>query len=228
MGASTIPDNLRWTVTIDDGLYQQIKTQEAFWKLVSLSRMVNALSFVHVPLKDAIDNSPASLRIRFNAFLFAGALVYEASLRVDELGKDFRQLPEYVTLVAPFRTPEVQRLIQTNLKPMRNGAVFHFGYEDVGATLSELKMHSVSFVDGVGPGVTNMHYSLADTCAMAMFTARGQEALDVLRPVAEILVQQTLSLVIQFLRNAEAFIGTALVGLGWRFVPVGAVPDASK
>jgi hypothetical protein len=192
--------------------------EPSFWALVALARVLNALRFVHSPLAGTFEDSQKARRARSNAFLFGCSLVYEASLHVNELGKYYRHLTEYSAMVGPLNAPESKRLLNTNFGPVRNRTAFHFGADEIGATLKPLTSQDAIFVSGFGPAASEIFYDLADTCAMTTFTAASFDSPDALSQILSPLMQRTFELITGFIVNAEAFLAKVLEESGWRWI----------
>lgn len=224
-----IPPGLRWRVTIDDAQFEKLKSDPAFWNLVALSRVVNALRFVHDGGEHFQDNSPESIRFRYGSFLFSCSLIYEASLRINTLGKYFGHMPEYRAMVSPINARDAQELIHGNLGPVRNSVAFHFGPDDIGTQLQRFRVKDVTFVAGLGPKNRQVHYELADLCAMNIFTAETFQNPGDLWKLVLPLVRKTSELSLGFIENAEKFIAKVLEDTGWRvvWVPMADEPRTS-
>ena len=68
---------------------------------------MDALRFVHAALlayEDA-DKSPWAMRTQLNSFFFNCALLFEALLLVERMGKHFREVPDFGPLADILRDP---------------------------------------------------------------------------------------------------------------------------
>ena len=170
LDADSILPSTRWKVRIDKSAFDKFKTEESFWSLVALSRVVNALRFVHSPLEHYQNNTPGALRVRYNSFLFNCALLYEASLFVEQLHKHHGQGPEFQTMATVLNTKDARALLQSNLSGIRNRLVFHFGIDEIGAQLKNLELDEPIFVSAMGDTNQQTYYELADLCAISTFS----------------------------------------------------------
>lgn len=220
----TIPDGIRWQVTIDEDKFEKLKSEESFWALVALSRVVNALRFVHSPLEHSSDDSPAALRVKSNAFLFACALMYEAGSFINQLGKYYAHLPEYSTMVGPVNSQDAKELLENSLGPVRNRAAFHFGRDEIATQLRDLKFSHPVSVSGMGSKTSQVYYDLADLCAMNTFTAASFDSPEQLWQILNPLVRKTSELTFGFVNNAETFIAKVLEQTGWHMIEVRTCP----
>jgi hypothetical protein len=223
--SDSITPTTRWKIRLDKSAFEKLKTEESFWCVVALSRIVNALRFVHSPLQHFQDESPSALRFRYNSFLFNCALFYEASLFVPNLGRYYHQLPEFQAMASVTKTNEARELLDSNLAPIRNRFVSHFNSCEIGAQLTKLKLDEPIFVSAMGTINEQVYYELADLCAISTFSGSGFPDTDtgmrafeqeVLTP----LIKKTTNLTVQFLTQAELFIAAALDNGGWEMVTI--------
>ncbi len=141
----------RWTLQTDKATFDKLKHEERFWLVVALSRFVNELRFVQAPLEPfEQDTSPVALRVRYNSFLFTCALVYEASLFVNKLGKYYIGMPEYRAMVDVTNAYAAQNLLNSSLSPLRNKLVFHFDEGEIGAQLAMVERDVPTFLVAMG------------------------------------------------------------------------------
>jgi hypothetical protein len=219
---SIIPTT-RWKIRLDKWAFDKLKTEESFWCVVALSRVVNALRFVHSPLEHYQDESPRAVRVRYNSFFFNCALFREASIFVQELHKHYRNSPEFQAMATIMNSIEARNLLQDNLAPIRNRLVFHFNIEEIGVQLMKLELKEPIFLSAIGTTNEQVYYELADLCAISTFSGTGfpnndtdMQAFEqtVLKP----LIQKTTNLTVQFLTQAELFIVAVLENSGWEIV----------
>ena len=91
--------NTRWKIVITKDKFDSIKMKEEFWALVALSRAVNELRFVQMPLiSHQNDDSPAAVRARYNSLLLSCAVFVESCLLIQKLNKYFGQMPLFQEL----------------------------------------------------------------------------------------------------------------------------------
>lgn len=220
MAPDAIQANARWKIRIDKSAFDKLKTEESFWSVVALSRVVNALRFVHSPLEHYQNNSPCALRVRYNSFLFNCALLWEASLFVQQLGKHHRHLPEFQAMVSILNAKDARILLESNLSGLRNRLVFHFGIDEIGAQVANLEMDEPIFVSAMGASNKQVYYELADLCAISTFAGPAFDGNGIDWQAVEDLIAKTTDLTLQFLTTAELFIAAVLKNEGWGMVTI--------
>src|SRR5579864_3124238 len=218
--SDSITPTTRWKIRLDKSDFDKLKKEESFWCVVALSRVVNALRFVHSPLEHYQNDSPGALRVRYNSFLFNCALFYEASLFVQKLHKHYGKLPEFQAMTSIMNTKEAKDLLQSNLSPIRNRLVFHFDTDEIGQQLAKLELDEPVFVSAMGSTNEQTYYELADVCAMSTFSGSAFPKTDMSTQALEQLIEKTTELTLQFLTTAELFIVEVLTKSGWKMVTV--------
>ena len=167
----TFNDTKRWTIEIDKGRFDKLKSEERFWQLVALSRAVNTLRFVQAALLAHPEESDSLQvkRTKFNSFFFTCALLYEALQLVERMCKYFRQVPEFGPLHDILKDPTATDLRNSNLNPLRNQLTFHFFENEIGAQLIKNDVNP-RFVTGHGETNADVYYELADVCTLGAFS----------------------------------------------------------
>lgn len=213
-----ISPNTHWRIRIDKSVFDRLKVHESFWCIVALSRLVNAFRFVHSPLEHYQDNSPGSLRLRYNSFFFNCALFREASLFVQRLHRHYGQFTEFQAMVSILNSHDAKRLLETNLAPVRNSLVFHFDFEEIGTQLQNLQLEEPIFLSAMGDTNEQVYYELADLCAIRTFSGSTFENTEAGLKIVEDLLKRTTELTVDFLTKAELFISSVLERDGWKMV----------
>lgn len=213
----------RWKLRLDKPAFDRLKTEESFWCIVALSRVINALRFVHSPLEHYQNDSPGALRVRYNSFFFNCALFREASIFVQKLHKHYGNSPEFQAVATIMNSNETRKILEDNLAPLRNKFVFHFNIEEMGAQLTKLELSEPVFVSAMGTTNEQVYYELADLCAVSTFSGSGFPSTDVdmqafEQQVLMPLMKKTTELTLQFLTQAELFIVAVLKNGGWEMV----------
>jgi hypothetical protein len=221
--SDSIAPSTRWKIRLDKSAFDKIKTEESFWSVVALSRVINALRFVHSPLEHYQDDSPGALRVRYNSFFFNCALFREASLFVQKLHKHYGKSPKFQAVATIMNSKEARKLLEANLSPIRNSLVFHFDPKEIGAQLTKLELEDPIFLSAMGTTNEQVYYELADLCAISTFSGCGFPNTDTdmyafERRVLEPLIKRTTELTLQFLTQAELFIVAVLESGGWEMV----------
>jgi hypothetical protein len=220
LNSDSIAPTTRWKIRIDKSAFDKLKTDESFWGIVVLSRIVNALRFVHSPLVHFRDGSPSAERFRYNSFLFNCALLYEASEAAPKLGKHFHSTPEFQEMVSVLKTHQATRIFETNLYHLRNGHVFHFSVEETQKQMTKLELEEPIFVSAMGETNEQVYYELADLCAISTFTGTGFPNNDADIEALKVMMEKITTLTLEFLAKAEDFIGVALEDRGWEMVTI--------
>ena len=118
--------------------FAKLRSDRGFIVLVTLARSVNALYFCFRSAIDySNDDTPAGLRQHINAFLFSGAVLYEALLVADKLKKHFEDRESYRNGFGKLLNQDETKLLRkTILEQIRNTSTFHF---DEGVTRKTIK-----------------------------------------------------------------------------------------
>jgi hypothetical protein len=205
-----VSSTTNWKCVTDAANFERLKTDKAFWSVVALARIVNALRFVQMPL---IDNegkdSPSAVRARFNSFFFNCSLFYEASLFVQNLPGPHRTMPEFQSMAEIINTKDARALRDSNLDNLRNKLVFHFDLDEIGKHIQKLQ-HPV-FLTATGTTNGEVYYEIADACAVEAFkgplATSDQDLND--------LVARATKVTLDFVNAAESFIKAYLEKEGW-------------
>jgi hypothetical protein len=207
----------RWKVSIAKAQFDALKKKEDFCGLVALSRAVNELRFVQMPLvHHENDNSPASMRARYNSLLFSCALFVESCLLVQKLNKHFGQMNEFQELAkVTTKSKEAQELLNTSLFDLRNTLVFHFAIDEMGKQLETLELDDPIFVSAMGKTNSQVYYELADLCAARAFSKPlPQDDAAALAAIGK-RAEAISDLILEFSTKAESLIVEVLMKQGW-------------
>jgi hypothetical protein len=179
-------DTKRWTIEIDKPRFDKLKSEERFWQLVTLSRAINALRFVHAALlaHPADDDSLRAMRTRYNSFFYNCALLYEALLLVERLAKHFRDVPEFTPLREILKDRTATEIRNFNLNPLRNQVTFRFSEDAIGGQLMKMDMQP-RFVSGQGTTNENVYNELADLCTLGIFSGLPMNDAEALEKLGE-------------------------------------------
>jgi hypothetical protein len=217
MPSEPIAEQNNWTIITSKKQFDQLKNNESFAAIVALSRAVNALRFVQMPLMGhEDDNSPAGLRARFNSLLFSCALFVESYLLVQNLNIHFGHMPEFQALSSvTTKSAEARKLFNSTLNPLRNNFVFHFDIGEVAKQIKTMDFFEPTFVTAMGKSNAQVYYELADVCAMKAFS--GPVPTDSYVEL-EAMHQQTTAAsdaILEFVTAAEELIVSVLKSYGW-------------
>ena len=204
-----------WHIDTDKARFDKLKTQESFWQLVALARAINALRFVHVALMghETGEETLKATRTRFNSFFFNCALLYEALLLVERLGKYYRDYSGFEKLHAILKDPIARDLRESSLASIRNHLAFHFDESEIGAQMAKTDMPP-RFVSGEGDTNIDVYYHLADLCAVGAFAGFSLDETNAIDHLGERIAGAT-DLAIRFTNAAEEFIVEVLSTEGW-------------
>jgi hypothetical protein len=175
------------------------------------------------------DNSPAAMRARSNSLLCSCALFVESVFLVQKLNKHFGTMPEFQELSkVTNKSKEAQELLNSSLVDLRNTLVFHFAIDEVGKQLEHLELSGPIFVSAMGKANGQVHYELADLCAVRTFSGSVPPKDDaaVLAAIGK-RAEAISDLITDFATQAETFIGTVLKNGGWKGV-VSADPRSTR
>lgn len=213
-----ISETTRWKIVATKEHFDKVKKEEWFWALVALSRAVNALRFVQMPLIDhENDTSPAGMRAKFNSLLFATALFVESNWLVQKLNKYFWKQKEFQDLAnTTNKNKEAMALLDSGFTDLRNTAVSHFALDEIGKQLKDLELNEPIFVQAMGSTNAQVYYELADLCALRTFAGTlpqdEKQALDVLGE----RMKATADFINEFATAAETFLVSVLESEGWK------------
>ena len=207
-----------WTIEIGKARFNELKSQERFWQLVALSRAVNALRFVQMPLRshEAESDSLHATRTRFNSFFFTCSLLYEALKLAGRMRKHFHQTPEFDQLHRILKDPAATKFKESNLNRIRNQLTFHFFEREVGAQLVKSDFNP-RFVIGQGDTNADVYYELADACALGAFSGFQLSQPGAVEQFAT-QAQIATDLAVRFVDAAENFLNATLKADGWKLV----------
>lgn len=205
-----------WHYEINKERFDQIKSDPSFAQLVALSRVINALRFVHMALEAHLEDteSPAATRSRYNSFMLNCAFLAEAELLVRRMHKHFGKQSRFQRIVNILNEPKARDLLQKNIRPMRNTLVFHFGEDEIARQLKDLNSAQPVYASGQGETNKQTYHELADLCVMKSFFGSAFSS------DTEIgnLVQTATEVTAMFLAAAETFIVIELKAMGWVLV----------
>jgi hypothetical protein len=210
--------NTRWKIVITKDKFDSIKMKEEFWALVALSRAVNELRFVQMPLiSHQNDDSPAAVRARYNSLLFSCAVFVESCLLIQKLNKYFGQMPLFQELAqVTSKSKAAQQLLNASLFDLRNRLVFHFAIDEFGEQLKTLELSQPIFVSAMGKENGQVYYELADLCAARAFSKPlPQDDAAALAAIGQ-RAEAISDLIVEFSERAEELIVEVLTQQGWQ------------
>jgi hypothetical protein len=202
-------DDDLWKIGIEEERFKQLATDKSFAALVALSRAINMLRFVQMPLlAHEGDTSPAAARAGFNSLFFSCAIYAESYLLVQRIRAHFWKASSFQKLEA---------VSIKNPKAQKNKLVFHLDVDEIGQQLRQMDATNPVFLDAMGESNAQVHYVLGDRCAWQTLHERsllGATASE--SPTLEELSNDISDRIIEFTDAAEEFIADALARSGWR------------
>jgi hypothetical protein len=204
----------------DTGIYappevwKALRTDPAFWDLLRLARVVNALSLAYGPLIAPLeDQSPRARRERGAAFAYMGALLHEGLHTAQSLGAHFRALPAYKKIASLLGDPEVQSLRSAFLDIIRDEMVFHFDRQSIAQGLTQFPGGQILIATTSDASHGQIYYDIGDDVLTAYLFGDAETETAFLQRVATFMARTT-ALFNRFLSASHALIGEALQKMG--------------
>jgi hypothetical protein len=160
-------DTAHWKIITDQNRFEELKADKSFSALVALSRAVNMLRFVQMPLlSHEGDTSPAASRASLNSLFFSCAIYQESYLLVQRLKVFFWKLPLFQKLEeVSIKNPKAQKILTSSVTNLRNKLVFHLDIDEIGRQLQQMDSTEPTFLNAMGEMNAQVHYILGDRCA---------------------------------------------------------------
>lgn len=161
---------------------------------------------------------PAAMRQRITTFLLTAAALFEGLRLLQGMRQNFRERHAWQREIAPILQDRLfDRLFGDSLRPLRDGAVFHFFYDVLGPPLKRLPAENVIFLSSFGRAQGQLVYELSDRLALDIFigdAATMEQHLD----RARVLMTRTRDLLIQVNNAGEALIAEYAYEQGFQLV----------
>ena len=205
-----------WRIKCAGDKFDAWRDDPSFKAVVTLGRIVNALSFAAyamMPVQDS--DTPSASRQRMNAFMYIGATLFEA---VDFLDRCRAELERYdhfrAALAVLIDRPDVRELLDKRLRPLRNRAVFHFDPTFVPRTPGAETDGYYVFVTGQTYKSGEAYYDLADRSVMNSVIGVGPSHAE-FNERSKDLMMRTSRLMNEFMNAANEVINEALTHADW-------------
>jgi hypothetical protein len=151
-------------------------------------------------------NTPDAKRDRINSYFFASSIPYEAMQLIRSMKKTFRNDEVFQKgLKALLKDTNVQKVEQKSLKPVRNGAVFHFLPERFAETLQKASCDNCPFIEAQGNATKSVYYPFADVITAEMLVGFASDS-DEFYEALGLAMDKTRDLVLKFTKAAEILI----------------------
>ena len=198
-------------IVIDKEAFDRLRDDERFWCLVALARAVNSFRFCYSALASTSGNSNSAVRAKRSSFLFICALFTEVQTLVGNMGRYFRDFGTFQELSRAINSQNVQSLLKSTLRPVRNTQVFHFDPADTGKQLKWALLPTAPvFLSATGTTDGETYWELADLCSMSTFLQGPDLQEEGLPEIIDSRIRNTIDVTIQFVKAAEAFLVDAL------------------
>lgn len=213
MSRSMIFHNRLEKISISNDQFDKIKKDKRFLQLLTLARVWNALRFCCYPaLNSHNTDTPSARLIKINSFLFTCAVLYEGFLVVEQLRKHFHQLSSFKKGFASLsKDPEVKRLREDYLRPLRNKLVFHFDKDVPETNLDCFDLPEYNFATCIGPTMNELYFDLADEVAFNyLVPSKKKEANDELNKRHKRRFEEAGNVTNRFMKAAIALLEEAM------------------
>jgi hypothetical protein len=206
-----------WDIVCEPEVFEKLKGEESFWRVVALARSVNALNFAHwAMLPVAKDDSLHAQRTRTKSFFFACGILYEALILVHKMNKNFHTEEAFSDLMAIQKDKTAKKIRHLHLGKARNNVVFHYLPEAFGKIVNIPGLSECSFVAGVSNTRRESYYTFADVIAMEFFVGFAANNSEVFYDVLKDLMIDTSQLAANYVDAAERLISQSLLRWGFK------------
>lgn len=205
-----------WRITCSKDRFSKLKSDESFWALLTLARIINSLHFCQIPATQAWrGNSPSSSRQLTNSFLFASSVLYEGLRVLDTLGKHFKHLESFQNGFGKLlKDPTTRKIRERILKRIRDKSAFHFDAEVAEKGLQNLDLPYYIFATGYGQRTQQIYFRLADDAFVLYLLSEESTDAD-LTMLWEKFVREITDLMGKFSNAAQVLFEDVLHRTGW-------------
>lgn len=212
-----------WDIACSQETFSRLKTDERFLALLTLARVINALRFCQGAALYSKDvPGPAGVRTHINSFLFAGSVLYEGFLAVEQLALHFRDLDSYRNGFGNLlKDRSIQSLRQSVFHRMRNKFVFHFDKDVAKEAFDDFQLPAYKFASGIGKKSGEMYFGLADEAVLNyLLQPAANEPDESLKERFKKILQDTTQLMGRFVESAEYLMSDVIDNLGFTLTGV--------
>lgn len=205
-----------WEIVCTKDQFEQLKTEESFWAILTLARVVNVLTSCHMwTVIAGRGDTPTAKRDRSNSFLFACSVLHEGLRLADDLEKYFGSLRTFRDGLGDLMKKQATIQIRDEiLKPMRNKFVFHFFKRYIRKGLLKTDFPTYVFATGSGDARSQVYYPLADEAILRFLHRKQKHEQDFESFVAQ-MIEKITDLMFRFGTEAEGLIAQVLGQMGW-------------
>lgn len=211
-------DDFAYDIVCSKEKFNLLKTDERFWGLLTLARVVNALRFCQMAGIHARETTgPAGSRSRINSFLYSSSVLYEGFFVVERLGKNYKNNDSFRNgFGALLKDKTVRSLRESVLNRMRNKFVFHFDPDVAKESFKDFEFSEYKFASGIGKASGEMYFGLADEAVLNYLLQPTQnEPNESLKGRWEKILQETTEIMGRFIESAERLVADVLVEMGF-------------
>jgi glycyl-tRNA synthetase beta subunit len=203
-------------------VFKKCRGDKKFAFVVALARAVNALNSAHSLMMNTTGrNDPAALRDRMNSYFFVSAILYETLILIRKMSSVYGRDKSFQdSLQMLLKDKTAKALEQSHLKATRHDAVFHYLPDRFEEAIAKTPMTECVFLSSFGQKKGSLHYTFADLIAAEIGVGTRIDNTSVVNDMME----NTLTLVKQFIDHSENFIGDQLNAWGFEVRPA---PPAS-
>lgn len=153
-----------WEIICYQEKFDKLRREKYFCALLTLGRICNSMLFCKIPAIESQKNdSPSSMLLRTNSFLYVCSVLYEGLKVADTLGQYFKDMPSFKKGFGDLlRDPKTKKIKNTILKKVRNKTVFHFDSEVAEKGLKNVNLPYYTFVEGYGQSTKEIYFNLSD------------------------------------------------------------------
>ncbi len=208
-----------WQIQCNREIFDRCVEDEKFAYIVALARAVNALRFVNSAMVHAGGgDAPEAKRARFNSYLFASAIMYEALRLVRAMNRTFMRDNVFQSGLRLLLRDKIAKTIErTHLDRARNSAVFHFLPDRFASIMENTTSDTCIFVTARGKRNRDVYYPFADVVAGEILVGFASDSEEFYAQLGDAMVN-TRNLVIRFADEAEKLIRFHLKQWGFGLV----------
>jgi hypothetical protein len=218
-------DDQHWKARCTPAQYRWLRTEKGFAVCITLARSLNQLRYARHAIDGISQEDRPSFvtRREFNTIFIAAATLYEAiEFARTNLGRHFRNYPEFDAVAASWKQQDNKELLQNHIAPLRNQAVSHFDPTETQRQLADLTItEECVFAVGHGNVSRDVYYRMADGLAVMTFVrAQEDDTEDTLRDKTILLARRMAALSHAFIYASENLLGAVLRDYGFDVVPI--------
>lgn len=165
-GRLPIASDERWQIQIGRDEVRRLAADPPFREVLKLGRAVNSLRTCdYLLIEEREEDFPVTRRLRYSAFVYVAALVYEAFELLRSHSRHLHELDAFDRCVRPLlRDKATVDFVNDTLRRIRNQGVFHFDDRDdtLPGAVAHLQDDPAVFAIGEGPTAGKVYNLLSD------------------------------------------------------------------